>query len=273
MNTLSEDFSLLSLNAFGIPFFLSWGRLARLADFLERLKPTVICLQEIQQNAYISRLDECLPSYPHRAIFPFIYAPKGGVGTFSRLPLDWRRFSPYRDRGLRWLITFSDWALYKGVLVTRLTINGVEVLILNTHLNANYSGNWNPQNPLAKVQHRQIQQLTRLMEELPEEALIILCGDFNFPRSSYLYEKLISQNGLLDPLRDDPRPTYRPFPLVSFRWNISLDYLLLRIPEDLDCHYQADIVTLEDSNHKDSVRRFLTDHRALTLNIKMRTRL
>jgi endonuclease/exonuclease/phosphatase family metal-dependent hydrolase len=264
---MKSEFSLLSLNSFGVPFFLSWGRLARLATELEGLGTTVICLQEIQQNAYVPLLTQRFKSYPHQAIFPYVYAPKGGLGTFSRLPLASKNFEPYRDRGLRWLITFSDWALFKGVLVTQLRVRELEILILNTHLNANYSGDWRRNNPLARVQHRQVQQLTHLVSQMPEDALVILCGDFNFPRTSFLYEELASHAGLIDPLHTDPRPTYRPFPLIPSKWKASLDYLFLRIPQGKVINLQADIVSVEDSTQTRSCKRFLSDHYALTLKI------
>ena len=264
---MKSEFSLLSLNSFGVPFFLSWGRLARLARELEDLATTVICLQEIQQNAYVPLLARRLEAYPYQAIFPHVYAPKGGLGTFSRLPLASKFFEPYRDRGLRWLITFSDWALYKGVLVTQLRIQELEILILNTHLNANYSGDWRHNNPLARVQHSQVQQLTHLVSQMPADALVILCGDFNFPRTAFLYEELTLQAGLTDPLLTDPRPTYRPFPLIPSKWKTSLDYLFLRIPQGKDINLQADIVPVEDSTQTRPFGRFLSDHNALTLKI------
>jgi endonuclease/exonuclease/phosphatase family metal-dependent hydrolase len=264
---MKSEFSLLSLNSFGVPFFLSWGRLARLATELESLATTVICLQEIQQNAYVPLLAQRLEAYPCQAIFPHIYAPKGGLGTFSRLPLASKYFEPYRDRGLRWLVTFSDWALYKGVLVTQLRIRELEMLILNTHLNANYSGDWRRNNPLARVQHSQVQQLSHLVSQMPADALVILCGDFNFPRASFLYEELTWHAGLIDPLHADPRPTYHPFPLVPSKWKTSLDYLFLRLPHGKDINLQADIVPVEDSTQTRPFGRFLSDHYALTLKI------
>jgi hypothetical protein len=102
---------------------------------------------------------------------------------------------------------------------------------------------------------------------LRSSALIVLCGDFNFPRASFLYEELVSQTRLTDPLQDDPRPTYRPFPLVPASWKISLDYLLLRIPEGRRFNIQADIVAFEGTTKKYARNRFLTDHCALTLKI------
>ena len=262
-----HEFSLLSINTFGIPFFLSWGRLVRLAGELEQLGTTVICLQEIQQNGYTPLLIRYLPTYPHRAIFPHVYAPKGGLGIFSRAPLIQQRFEPYQDRGLRLLVTFADWALFKGVMIIHLQIDGMDIFVLNTHLNANYIGDWHQKNPLALVQLRQVQRISGLLDDMPAEALIVLCGDLNFPRASFLYEELVSRNGLTDPLRDDPRPTYRPFPLVSPSWKTSLDYVLYRIPAEKEFNLHADILQVEDSTQKSAFQRFLTDHCALTLKI------
>jgi len=269
MDEISDsEFSLLSLNTFGIPFFLSWGRLVRLARELERHGPTVVCLQEIQQNAYTPLLIRHLATYPYRAIFPYIYAPKGGLGVFSRIPLIQQRFESYLDRGLRFFITFADWALFKGVLVVHLQVDGVDIFVINTHLNANYSGDWHRKNPLALVQLSQVQKICTLLEGLPSNALTILCGDLNFPRTSFLYEELVTKNGLIDPLRDDLRPTYRPFPLVSSSWKTSLDYILYRTPQGKDFSVRADILPIEDSSQKGPLRRFLTDHYALSLNIR-----
>ena len=267
MKSYTHEFSLLSLNTFGLPFFLGWWRLERLASQLDNHGATVICLQEIQQNAYVSLLVRSLKAYPHRAVYPYIYAPKGGLGIYSRLPLARQRFEVYTDRGLRWLVTFSDWALYKGALIVDLNIQELQIIVLNTHLNANYSGVWRRKNPLAHTQYQQVQQLTHLIEELPADALVILCGDFNFPRDSFLYEELVSQNRLSDPLSDDPRPTYRPFPLVPSRWETSLDYVLFRPPHERDFQVQADILLMEDTTKKSAYQRFLTDHCALTLQI------
>jgi endonuclease/exonuclease/phosphatase family metal-dependent hydrolase len=259
------DFSVLSLNVFGLPFFLGWRRLARLARQLNRYPVTVVCLQELQQNAYASLLARSLKAYPYKVVQRNIVAPKGGLGVFSRLPLGRQHFEVYEDHGLRWIISLADWALYKGILVTHLPYQEQEIVLLNTHLNANYTGDWRRQNPLARVQQRQVQQLTRLIQQLPAQALIVVCGDFNFPRTSFLYEELISDSGLTDPLAGDERATYRPLPLVPSRWKIPLDYVLVRDPGWKNFQLQADVLAVEDSTPGRSRQRFLTDHYALTL--------
>ena len=46
-------FSLLTLNSFGLPFFLGWRRMGILARELNQRDDTVLCLQEIQHDAYV----------------------------------------------------------------------------------------------------------------------------------------------------------------------------------------------------------------------------
>ena len=263
---MNSEFSLLSLNTYGIPFFLSSRRLARMAKVLEVHGTTVICLQEVQQNAYVPVLTKHLGAYNYRAAFPHHYAPKGGLCTFSRCPMTHVSFEAYRDRGLRWLVTFADWALFKGVLITHLQLEDLQIIILNTHLNANYAGIWHRTNPLVITQSRQVQQLTQLLQKLPGEALIIVCGDFNFPRESFLYEQLVSQNGLFDPLKNDAKPTFHLSPLIPSLWNTSLDFIFLRFPQGKEFQTQSEITVIEE-NHKNPFKRFLTDHSALAIRV------
>jgi endonuclease/exonuclease/phosphatase family metal-dependent hydrolase len=258
-------FSLLSLNTFGIPFFLGWRRLARLAEVLNSFDVKMICLQEIQQNAYIRLMASGLRNFPYHAYEKHVYAPKGGLMTFSRLPIQSRVFTPYRDRGRWWSLGFADWALYKGVLVTKVQIGKHKVRVLNTHLHANYNGSWAAANGLARIQHKQVKEIVSLVRSQPEDALVILCGDFNFPRQTSLYQELLSHANLVDTLAADDCPTYKPFPLAPSKWSMSLDYLLVRVPPSQEFRLKANILPIEDSQARWPYQRFLTDHHALRL--------
>jgi endonuclease/exonuclease/phosphatase family metal-dependent hydrolase len=262
------EFSLLSLNTFGIPFYLGWERMARLARELDRAPVEVICLQEVQQNAYSHLIQRSLASYPHAVFERHQYAPKGGLAVFSRLPLEQHRFDVYQDRGAWHSISFADWALFKGILMVNLESDTLPVIILNTHMNANYAGVWHPANRMSRTLHHQILQVNEMITLLPKEALIITCGDLNFPRTSYLYEELVGPHNLLDPLAEDERHTYRPFPLVPAKWKTSLDYILVRPSNQAKMEIRADVFAIEDSTKRHPIQRFLTDHNALTLHVK-----
>lgn len=262
------EFSLLSLNTFGLPLFLGLGRLRRLTRQLDHYPASVLCLQEIQQNAYVPFLNRGLPDYPHHAFESSLFAPKGGLFTAARMPLKTNKFVPYENRGRPLSAGFADWALHKGVLVSRLEVAGQRIVLMNTHLHANYAGQWHPDNRISRIQRDQVLHLAAMVNEQPGDALVIVCGDFNFPRGSFLYDELRTASALQDPLDGDPRPTYRPFPLLpSEKWSLPIDFVFVRLPAETPMQLDADIVEIQDSNRTFASQRFLTDHNALTLHV------
>ncbi len=165
-------------------------------------------------------------------------------------------------------IGFSDWALNKGALLVNLEFHEHRFVILNTHLQANYRGNWQLSNEQTQIQLDQVKDLVKLIHAQPADTWVIVCGDFNFPRQSPAYQEMIAQSGMTDALADDPRHTYRPFPLVSRKWQTSLDYIFYRIPTGETAAVAADILSIENASAVLPFQRFLTDHHALTLNIR-----
>jgi endonuclease/exonuclease/phosphatase family metal-dependent hydrolase len=260
-------FSLLSLNTFGVPFYLSISRLKRLSSELKRMAPGVICLQEIQQNAYVKLLMHHLSSHKHSAYVRNLSAPKGGLFTASVYPFIKQQFIPFPNQGKFLSIGFSDRWLYKGVLVTSFDMGGREIVVMNTHLQANYRSDWRLSNSQTKIQIDQVNYLAELAHAQPDNAWVIVCGDFNFPPFTPAYNRMVSESGLMDLLVEDPRPTYRPFPLVPGNWRIKLDYLFYRRPQEETMIATADIIPINDSAAKLPFRRFLTDHNALLLTI------
>lgn len=263
-----SEFSLLSLNTFGLPLFLGLGRLRRMTRQLARFDAAVLCFQEIQQNAYVPLLNRSLPNYPHRAFESSFLAPKGGLFTAARMPLRTSHFVPYENRGRMLSAGFADWALNKGVLLSHIEIKNQRIVLMNTHLHANYAGVWHPEDPTSLIQRDQVLHLAALVNAQPRNALVIVCGDFNFPRGSFLYDELLSHTELQDPLADDPRPTYKPFPLLKKeKWAIPIDFVLVRAPAKRAIETHADIVEIQDPTRPFAPQRFLTDHNALTLRV------
>lgn len=261
------QFSLLTLNTFGLPLYLAWFRLEHLAHKLAAYDTTVLCLQEIQQNAYIPLLRRSLPRYPHLASGPNQFAPKGGLVTLSQAPLSCSQFVAYNNRGRRWSIGFSDWALQKGILRTEIRVDTQRIVVLNTHLQANYGAGWHSENAMERIQRDQERELAAMIREQPADALVIACGDFNFPRNVPLYEEFVQQSGASDALAGDTRPTYRPLPPISSKWSVPLDYVFTRgLSATAQIH--ADILPLENSNARWPHQRFLSDHCAIILDVK-----
>jgi endonuclease/exonuclease/phosphatase family metal-dependent hydrolase len=264
------SFSVLTVNSFGLPFFLGLNRMRILARELSLLAPSVICLQEIQQNVYLPILRDRLTGYPHQAYQRYSPAPMGGLVTASRLPFQRSEFLSYPNRGKLLSIGFADWALKKGVLVTELDVEGLPVILLNTHLHANYMGKWQKENKLAKIQSDQVQYLAEQAKAQSDDALVIICGDFNFPKDTFLYDELTQVSGFTDPLMNDPRPTYRPVSFLASKWSVTLDFIFFRKPTKIDMAINADILPIENTKARNGRTKFLTDHCALNITAAWR---
>lgn len=260
-------FSLLTLNCFGVPTGKTRQRLLTLAQLLNRSDATVVCLQEVQLHTYRHLLTQACTAYPYHATWPLFHAPRGGLLTLGRLPLTQLDYTLYRDRGRWYTLSLMDWLLHKGALRTNTLVAEQPIVVFNTHLNANYSGDWRPANAFARVEQQQLMELAELVAAQPDELLVLVAGDFNIPRGSPLYAEFLAASGLIDPLAADVRPTYRVLPGLPGRFSLALDFALYRAPALRNLTVQADIVLCEKQSMLDGSMRYLSDHCGIELRL------
>ncbi len=74
-----------------------------------------------------------------------------------------------------------------------MSLADLPIVVLNTHLSANYSVNWDTGNHYARIEHSQLQQLAGIVRAQPPEALVVAAGDFNIPRGSWLYNDFLRE--------------------------------------------------------------------------------
>jgi endonuclease/exonuclease/phosphatase family metal-dependent hydrolase len=238
MNTIS----LLTLNCFGIPGWGTHERLERIAHELNEAAYTLACLQEVHLHPYRELLtNTCRRCYPSQAHYRFVHAPKGGLLTLSRLPILHSEFIQFHER----LWYSPDWLMYKGILLSRLRLGDLPVVVLNTHLSPNFIGDWQGNNPFVQQEGRELAQIAEVVNQQPADALVILCGDFNVPRGNRLYHTLIEATNLIDPLAQDRRPTYRPYPGMNARYAVAIDFILYRAPALLSLRAEAELCFAE----------------------------
>ena len=123
-----------------------------------------------------------------------------------------------------------DKLLYKGMLITNVTWEEIPVIIINTHLLANYVGDWDRHGIYARIEEKQLQQLAIAVRNQSADSLILVVGDFNIPRGSQLYHDFLADSGLTDPLAGDTRPTLRLPSELPSRYSLPIDYVLVRPP-------------------------------------------
>jgi len=264
---MADSFSLLTLNCFGLWLPDTRRRLLALARELEHCHHQIVCLQEIQLHSYQRLLVNACASYPYPMYEPYFHCPKGGLLTLSRIPITSKSFEPYTERGLWYTPMLLDKLFYKGMLIKKLTWAGIPMVIINTHLLANYVGDWERHGMYARVEEKQLQQLAETVRVQPIDSLLIVVGDFNIPRGSDLYYDFLATSGLTDPLAGDTRPTYRLPSGVPSRYSLPIDYVLVRMPNTRSFKIDCDLCLT--SKYSMSIRRqdYLSDHNGIEVRI------
>jgi endonuclease/exonuclease/phosphatase family metal-dependent hydrolase len=266
--TKSVEFSLLTFNCFGAPFWTPRRRLRTLAQELDRLAPDVVCLQEVQSHAMRRLLTENCSIYNDYAFVSSKRAPRGSLLSLARAPLDLTDFDLYEAQGAWYAPTLMDRFTQKGALVSRLAYAGRQIVVINTHLVANYGANWQPESRPARDQQRQLHQLAAIVRTLPLDAILLVAGDFNLPRSSWLYDEFLELSGMRDPLAGDTRPTYRPFPGVPAHYALPIDFVFVRLPADLHAYIESDLCLTEKTLLVGGGQSYLSDHMGVRVTLR-----
>jgi len=264
---MTDSFSLLTLNCFGLWLPNTKYRLTALAKELNKSLYQIVCLQEIQLHRYRNLLVEGSASYPYALYEPYVHCPKGGLLTLSRIPVACSSFEPYAERGLWYTPMLLDKLFFKGMLITRLTWKNIPMVIINTHLLANFSGDWERHGMYAQVEEKQLKQLAETVRSQPADSIIIVVGDFNIPRGTRLYHDFLARSGLTDLLAGDTRPTLRLPIGAPSRFALPIDYALVRMPEGHSFKINCDLCFTEMYQIHNKQRGHLSDHLGVELQL------
>jgi len=163
---------------------------------------------------------------------------------------------------------FMDRLLYKGMLIAHLEWDGLPVTVINTHVLANYVGDWERHGMYARVEEKQLHQLAETVQGISSETIVIAAGDFNIPRGGNLYRDFLMLSGLSDTLAGDSRPTHRPPLGVPARYALPLDYIFIRTPANLSLHIECDLCFTTRQWLNGNRQEYLSDHNGLSLRIR-----
>jgi endonuclease/exonuclease/phosphatase family metal-dependent hydrolase len=263
--------NLVTLNCFGVPFVQNTrARLATITRELDTPTVDVVCLQEVQFAPYVPLLDRGLTQFPYTAFEPFVYAPKGGLLTFSRQPIAASDFALYPRRGWWHTPSATDRLLHKGILSTRVSYAGQEIIILNTHLTANYDGDWSPANRYARLEKAQLDSLARLINEVGTRSIVVVAGDFNIPRHSWLYDGFVTATGMIDPLSGNREPTYHPVFNLPRRFRQAIDFVFVRPAAGLSVTASAQFLFDQELMLSSGRPGRVSDHTGIKLELRWR---
>ena len=234
------------------------ARIRALGSVLEQSDYDVVCLQELRIPQSLALLRSLTPSYRHVAHGLRLPTVAGGLAVLSRVPIVGHRFARFPGSGpLR-----KELLLRKGVLTTRLCIDDQFLTVVNTHLSANKKADWSRAQPFTKVQQAELRETAAAVRRIESGEPVVMVGDFNVPRESWLFDEFVTASGLTDTLHGSPEPTYRPTP----RWpGAALDQALV------SRHLSAtpELVLKDDSVRlADGRTAYLSDHYGIGMTVE-----
>jgi endonuclease/exonuclease/phosphatase family metal-dependent hydrolase len=269
VNTQRNEISVLTMNCLGLPVPVPGlrRRLVALGAAIAALGVDVACLQEVGRWRHLPLLRHDDTEWPYLTSFAHPYAPKGGLVTLSRLPILSNAYHTYKERGTSTSLHMTERYQAKGVQTTVLQADP-PLIVLNTHLAANYTARWSYTNSYAKVERAQLRELAEVVRAIPDDALVIIAGDFNVPRNSWLYDEFRSATGVIDPLVDATEPTYRPGPGVPTRAAQALDHIFVRAPRHFELTMHAELCLGDPVWLAHGTRGYLSDHLGIRLHLQ-----
>lgn len=206
VRSTQADVRIATLNVWAVavgPFDVADDVDARLQALARRLGANtddvdVVLLQEVWKDD----ARQSLLSHPGVAAeFPFqvdAVAATGGSGlvVLSRFPIESATFHPFEEAGSAWKFWEGDALSGKGVLATRVRVGARTLQVANTHLIACYPRRGEPEtscdqgDPNGSTRASQLAELIDFLETYAGDAPIVAGGDFNFTRTSRLYQEI-----------------------------------------------------------------------------------
>jgi endonuclease/exonuclease/phosphatase family metal-dependent hydrolase len=264
------ELTVITMNCLGLPLPVPGlrRRLKALGWALAEAGVDVACLQEVGRWGHLQLLRHDEEQWPHAVAASYPYAPKGGLATLARLAVVNPNFHAYRERGRPVSLHTPERFQGKGVLEIETEVDGQRIFVLNTHLAANYNAQWGHTNRYAKVERAQLKELAGVIEHVPDEAIVVLGGDFNVPRGSWLYDEFLAETGMHDPLGTSDQPTFRPLPGMPARAAQALDYILIRAPHHLRVEASSELCFGEPTLLAPSTVGYLSDHLGVRMALR-----
>lgn len=260
---------IVTLNCFALPFLGRFvrERLSIVGQELNRIRPNVICFQEVFLKDHINILQKNLTHLPHTFFAPRKFLQLGGgLVVFSQTPILNKKFQRFKNQGLMLSFSLSDRIADKGFIFVETN----NFLLLNTHLVANYNHGYSSGSKLAKIQNSQLSQLIKFIQTGDfKNKPLILAGDFNFPPNSFLYKKLVESLEIID-LTSNAGSSTTPesLYLIPFKNKLrnKIDYIFLsqNVPfKEAKCQY----LFTSKIKINNRLETYLSDHFAILATI------
>jgi endonuclease/exonuclease/phosphatase family metal-dependent hydrolase len=190
----------------------------------------VVNLQEVLTYYHLRQLTRAMPSFGAVSYKQSVVGPAGGVVMLSRRAVEsteYRRF-PMLSAAETAEVSRSTRlkAVLKGALVSRLV--EPRVGIVNTHLLANFDGDWSQTSRFYRAHRSQLAGLASSVASVPGPTIV--SGDFNISRESSLYRDFLAETKLVDAFGGKCPPTFHTEFLETDKAPHCIDFVLLAGP-------------------------------------------
>ncbi|XP_014252635.1 putative neutral sphingomyelinase [Cimex lectularius] len=192
------DFSILTLNVWGLPWVLTPNkkdRMEAVAQKLNKLNIDVVCFQELWLDDDFNLLADLTASaYRYRQYY-YSGVLGSGLAVLSKHKILSGFYHQWPLNGYPHMIQHADWFGGKGVALTKIKFHDLIINIYNTHLHAQYS------DEDKYISHRVVQSLdTGLFLRLTSfgSDFTVFCGDMNSEPGDICYNLITGLGNLKD---------------------------------------------------------------------------
>jgi endonuclease/exonuclease/phosphatase family metal-dependent hydrolase len=197
--------------------------------------PHLVCVQELmsrEAETFFDALGAARVRDPNGARLWPVTVRGSGLGIAGRVPFNSHSSEIFASAGAGW-----DRLARKGTMHVRVSLDGLEIDLLNVHLQAGYDAQ------AVTIRARQIGELAQRVQQLgSDHRMFLVCGDFNVcglgGKSGPYHQLRQALPGFVDLGAADDLPTFDPHPernLLAHRHEPAspcqrLDYIFLRVP-------------------------------------------
>lgn len=235
-------------------------RLSLAAAAISRLDPELILLQEIFLTGQLAGVRSGLPLWPHAALEPRSFARvAGGLCLLSKRPIRRWGFVSFAVQGPVWRFSALVRLSPKGFLWAE--FEDPAVLVVHTHLVADYRIGLEGRNPYLPVQAEQLGQISAHLRRRGGGTPLVVAGDLNMKPDAPALRRFLDELCLSDAMEQEVAPSVieEPYYRLPFFWtpNRRFDYILSR---GLAGRAAAEYVLRERPLTRNSREITLSDH-------------
>ncbi len=263
--------TLATLNTLGNPFQVDnlVLRYAAIASFFEKSDVDVLHFQEVFSFPHLFILRRKLKSYRYCIYKKSYLGPKGGLVTFSRVPIEVKKYKSFSKKRIAPIKkSVLEFLFTKGMLIAK--VRNSNLYLMNAHLSAVYTGDWSDNTMFKGRLSSEISEFNQELSLLSvDQNVTLISGDFNTAKASNFYDQLKKSPLLYDSFEKSSKPTYHPEYLPKGRTNNCIDYIFIYGNKKNYFVLDRERILEEKLPLSTTLKNYATDHIGLKVTVEL----